>query len=105
MLRIMRSNSFVCGLWFPLFGCSRLMRDGFLCLWFIVYGLWFRFAAVCLSPDVTPTQEESTLDQRIGVINDQSDAVTPTQEESRFAQSHGVVSASNDEIASAKDLV
>jgi len=34
---------------------------------------------------VTPTQEESALNQRISVISDQSNVVTPTQEESRLA--------------------
>jgi hypothetical protein len=58
----------------------------------------------CLSCVVTPTQEESTLAQRIGVISDPSNVVTPTKEESRFAQRHGVVSASSDKIASAKVL-
>ena len=63
----------------------------------MVYGSGSR---CCLSPDVTPTQEEftrdscsvvtpteeeSALDQRIGVISDQSNVVTPTQEESRLA--------------------
>jgi len=94
------------GLWFSLV-C------GFFCyiapascgLFCFVYYLLFRFAAFCLSNVVTPRNEESTLDQRIGIISGQFNAVTPTQEESRFAQRDGVIGSSNDEIASAKDLV
>ena len=41
------------------------------------------------SPVVTPTQKESALDQRIGVISGQSNAVTLRNEESALAQKIG----------------
>jgi hypothetical protein len=50
------------------------------------------FKVVTPSSIVIPTQEESTLDQRIGVISDPSKVVTPRNEESRFAKNHGLVS-------------
>ena len=43
------------------------------------------------SPVITPTKEESALDQRIGVVSGQSNVVTPKNEELRFAQSNGVI--------------